>query len=154
MMKSLMVRKSLSPAKKNNKGFTLIELIIVIAIIAVLAAVVAPQYLKYVDKSKAATDVNTVSAIEQAVNVLCSDGTITATTDDAVTWTASSGALSGTYAAEVAQILGKATTSGGTTTYSTNAGKSAEAVNVKFTVTVASGTPSVTSSVNYQVWAD
>jgi prepilin-type N-terminal cleavage/methylation domain-containing protein len=42
--------------KLDNKGFTLVELIIVIAIIAVLAAVLAPQYIKYVEKSKAAAD--------------------------------------------------------------------------------------------------
>ena len=41
--------------RKNNKGFTLVELIIVIAIIAVLAAVAAPQYIKYVERSRNAT---------------------------------------------------------------------------------------------------
>ncbi|MDD6381391.1 MAG: prepilin-type N-terminal cleavage/methylation domain-containing protein [Lachnospiraceae bacterium] len=43
-------------AKKNNKGFTLIELIVVIAIIAVLAAILAPQYLRYVEKSRVTSD--------------------------------------------------------------------------------------------------
>jgi type IV pilus assembly protein PilA len=42
--------------KLDNKGFTLVELIIVIAIIAVLAAVLAPQYIKYVEKSRWSTD--------------------------------------------------------------------------------------------------
>ena len=32
----------------NNKGFSLVELIIVIAIMAILIVVLAPQYLKYV----------------------------------------------------------------------------------------------------------
>ena len=36
---------------KNNKGFTLVELIVVVAVIAVLTAVAAPQYIKYVDKA-------------------------------------------------------------------------------------------------------
>ena len=36
--------------KMDNKGFSLVELIIVIAIMVILVAVLAPQYLKYVEK--------------------------------------------------------------------------------------------------------
>ncbi|MBO6205612.1 MAG: prepilin-type N-terminal cleavage/methylation domain-containing protein, partial [Lachnospiraceae bacterium] len=37
---------------KNNKGFSLVELIIVIAIMAILVGVMAPQLIKYIEKSK------------------------------------------------------------------------------------------------------
>ena len=53
--------------KKNNKGFSLMELIIVIAIMAVMVAVLAPQYLKYVEKAKKSTD---LSNFTQAVNMV------------------------------------------------------------------------------------
>ncbi|HKK95418.1 MAG TPA: type II secretion system protein [Anaerovoracaceae bacterium] len=37
---------------KNNKGFSLIELIVVIAIMAVLVGVIAPQFLGYTERTK------------------------------------------------------------------------------------------------------
>ena len=42
--------------KMNNKGFSLIELIIVIAIMAVLVAIIAPNLTKYLGSSKTKTD--------------------------------------------------------------------------------------------------
>ena len=46
----------------TNKGFSLVELIIVIAIMAVLIGVLAPQYLKYVEKSRESADLPRCSA--------------------------------------------------------------------------------------------
>jgi prepilin-type N-terminal cleavage/methylation domain-containing protein len=59
--------------KLDNKGFTLVELIIVIAIIAVLAAVLAPQYIKYVERSREAADANNCAEMLHAVQVAAAD---------------------------------------------------------------------------------
>lgn len=58
----------------NNKGFSLVELIIVIAIMAVLMGVLAPQYLKYVKQSKISTDITNAEEMATAINVAVADG--------------------------------------------------------------------------------
>lgn len=63
----------------NNKGFSLVELIIVIAIMVVLIAVLAPQYLKYVEKSRVASDQSTVVAYIDAMQVIAADPEISLT---------------------------------------------------------------------------
>lgn len=59
--------------KMNDKGFSLVELIIVIAIMAVLVVVLAPQYLKYVEKSRNSTDLSNATAIATALQVWAAD---------------------------------------------------------------------------------
>ena len=52
---------------KNNSGFSLVELIIVIAIMAILAGVLAPQFVKYLGKSRVATDIQNAQQIASAM---------------------------------------------------------------------------------------
>ena len=61
---------------KNNKGFSLVELIIVIAIMAVLVGVLAPAYLKYVEKSRVSKDVAAIDEVMGAIEIAMADETI------------------------------------------------------------------------------
>lgn len=54
--------------KMNNKGFSLVELIIVIAIMAILAGAIAPALIRYIDKSRRSNDVSSCDTIETSVN--------------------------------------------------------------------------------------
>ena len=60
--------------KKNNKGFTLVELVIAIAILAILVGLLAPQYTKYVEKSRKSADASNMDEMVKAVQVYAADG--------------------------------------------------------------------------------
>lgn len=74
--------------KKDNKGFSLVELIIVIAIMAVLVGLLAPQYLKYVNNSKVSTDVSNGQEVATVFNVAFADSVLTSGTYSSIdgTW--------------------------------------------------------------------
>lgn len=59
--------------KLNNNGFSLIELIIVMAIMAILTVAVAPQYLKYVERSRKSVDVQTMASVVTAIEIYAAD---------------------------------------------------------------------------------
>ena len=68
-----MVTKNFKKKNKKNKGFTLVELIIVIAIIAILGVILAPQYIKYVDRSRWSTDQNNMKTLLKEVQTAVVD---------------------------------------------------------------------------------
>lgn len=59
---------------KNNKGFSLVELIIVIAIMAILAAAIAPALVRYIDKSRRADDLALCETVGKAVLLTINSG--------------------------------------------------------------------------------
>lgn len=68
-----MKKEDVKVKKLNNKGFSLVEIIIVIAIMAVLSGVLAPQLIKYIEKSRKSADIQTAQTIATAVNAALAD---------------------------------------------------------------------------------
>lgn len=70
--------------KKNNKGFTLAELLVVVAIIAVLVAISIPVFSAQLEKSREAADAANIRAAYAEASVAILDETsFTAITVDA-----------------------------------------------------------------------
>lgn len=59
--------------KKNNKGFSLVELIVVVLIMAIIATALTLAVTKYVAKSKKASDVNTKGELIAAAQTAVTD---------------------------------------------------------------------------------
>jgi len=81
---------------KNQKGFTLIELMIVVAIIAILAAIAIPQYQTYVIRSQVTRAMGEAGDMKVAVEDCINNGLTTfSTTTSCVDTSSSSDILSG-----------------------------------------------------------
>ncbi len=53
--------------KKNNAGFSLVELIIVVAIMAIAIGIMAPQLFKYVEKTNVSSDFQLADTVRTGV---------------------------------------------------------------------------------------
>ena len=109
--------------KLGNKGFSLVELIVVIAIMAVLVGVLAPTLIKNVEKSRESTDVQNLDSLRGAVVTMLSneknyDALVPA--DDSVTYKAD---FSVANKCTITAVTGSGTAP---TTFSTNAKKIGE----------------------------
>jgi len=73
--------------KKNNKGFSLVELIVVILIMAIIAVALAPQVMKWVGESKKSADENNTATIKSVMDAAVADymsGAATATVPETI----------------------------------------------------------------------
>ena len=62
--------------KKDDKGFTLIELMVVIAVLGILAALIIPQFSNVNDKAKLANAKSTAQAIATAASMVYAENNI------------------------------------------------------------------------------
>ena len=108
--------------KNNNKGFSLVELIVVIAIMAVLVGVLAPSLLRYVEKTRIQKDASAIAEVCEAIKISAAEESIynelnaATAAERTVLVTKSSGAISSTklpnLAADLSKTIGTITFSG------------------------------------------
>lgn len=96
--------------KKNNKGFSLVELIVVVLIMGIIAVALAPQVMKWVDKAKTNSDANTAKDIKSALQIAVADAKAAGKTVDTCTDVAYTSAgvatLSDDFEAYVTEVTG------------------------------------------------
>ena len=99
---------------RKNKGFSLVELIIVIAIMAILIGVMAPQLIKYIEKSKVSSDTQLCGTVQTAIVTAMSDPEVNDATDYDSTvntkWTNKNctvGDLTGTPGSAALEVIGE-----------------------------------------------
>ena len=81
--------------KKNNKGFSLVELIVVVLIMGIIAVALAPQVMKWVGTARTNSDSNTKKDIKSAIQVAVADAQNKGYTPSAVSATFTSSGVAG-----------------------------------------------------------
>ena len=130
------LQKRLQEGKKDNKGFSLVELIIVIAIMAILIGIVGMNVIPQIENARKATDAQVISAmVSEAMEAYTQAKQASGNYTITVTVNATTGAISGatTGAADANADLNKAfdTLAGSDRKLKSNAGKKLGSIVIK-----------------------
>lgn len=97
----------------GNKGFSLVELIIVIAIMAILVGVMAPQLLRYVERTRVSADTQVADSVKTAITTAMLDPVVISAATPGIPATlpatlnlATAADFTGAFGDAVAQTLG------------------------------------------------
>ena len=91
--------------KLGNKGFSLVELIVVIAIMAVLVGVLAPTLIRNVERSRESTDLQNLDSLRGAVVTSLSNETVYTAVGNGGTYTITGSTVAATGSATGATQL-------------------------------------------------
>lgn len=107
--------KSMKMVQGVQRGFTLIELMIVVAIIGILAAIALPAYQDYTTKTKVSEAASLSSTAKQAITIAFNDGSLgTTATDNSTLGLAAATSITSKYVTSV--TAASTSNTGGTVT--------------------------------------
>lgn len=128
-------QKKLANRKKDNKGFSLVELIIVIAIMAILVGVVGTQVIPYINKSKESKDYQIVSSYGTAAMTAYSSNADKISTSSNITFNVYATGLSGDAATLQAAIQDLTYTACPTAKFKSTKGKDIADIKITYNFT-------------------
>lgn len=121
--------------KANNKGFSLVELIIVIAIMAILVGIVGTQVIPYLNKSKESKDVQIVNSYSTAAMTAYSSNADKISASTNITFKVYASGLTGDAATLAAEIQNLTYTALPTTKFTSDEGKKIADIEVTYNFT-------------------